>query len=89
MKARPPAQKAEETPECGLERQERIRQVFGLGDPYWNNFTQQWEGEGAAEMTEKEEVERLVLAEVRRRKTARAAAATPDPAAAPPDSPKL
>jgi hypothetical protein len=74
-----PKKDAAETPLCAQERQERMRQVLGLGGPHWNNFTKQWEGEGAAEMTEKEEVERLVVAELRRRKAARAAPA-PGPA---------
>jgi hypothetical protein len=69
-----PKKEAEKSPRCEQEQQERIRQAFGLGGPHWNNFTKQWEGEGAAEMTEKEEVERLVLEELRRRK----AAQTPD-----------
>jgi hypothetical protein len=68
-----PKKEAEESPLCAQERQERMRQVLGLGGPHWNNFTKQWEGEGAAEMTEKEEVERLVVEELRRRKAARAA----------------
>jgi len=61
------------------ELQERIRQHFGFGGATWNNFTKQWEGEGAAEMTEKEEVERLVLEELRRRKAAQACAPPPNP----------
>jgi hypothetical protein len=61
--------------ECDQERQERFRQILGLGGPHWNNFEKRWEGEGAEEMTEKEEVEDLVRAELRRRKAAREAAA--------------
>jgi hypothetical protein len=67
--------KEAERPLCAQEQQERVRQVLGLGGPHWNNDTQQWEGEGAAEMTEKEEVERLVREELRRRKAASAAPA--------------
>jgi hypothetical protein len=67
--------KEAERPLCVQEQQERVRQVLGLGEPYWNNDTQQWEGEGAAEMTEKEEVERLVREELRRRKATLAAPA--------------
>jgi len=69
-----PKKEAERSASCEQGQQERMRQVFGLGGPHWNNVTKQWEGEGAAEMTEKEEVERLVLEELRRRK----AAQTPD-----------
>jgi hypothetical protein len=65
-----PKKEAEKPPQCEQEQQERIRQAFGFGGAHWNNFTKQWEGEGAAEMTEKEEVERLVLEELRRRKAA-------------------
>jgi hypothetical protein len=69
-----PKKEAEESPLCAQERKERVRRVLGLGGPHWNNFTKQWEGEGAAEMIEQEEVERLVREELRRRKAARAAA---------------
>jgi hypothetical protein len=65
-----PKQEAGKPPQCEQEQRERMRRAFGLGGPHWNNFTKQWEGEGAAEMTEKEEVERLVLEELRRRKAA-------------------
>ena len=74
--------KVKKTPQCDQEQKERIRQAFGLGGPHWNNFTKEWEGEGAAEMTEKEEVERLVLEELRRRKAALSATPPPDPASA-------
>jgi len=70
-----PKKEAGERPLCAQEQQERVWQVLGLGGPHWNNDTQQWEGEGAAEMTEKEEVERLVREELRRRKAALAAPA--------------
>lgn len=68
-----PQKKAKEDMECDQQRQERFRQILGLGGPHWNNFEKRWEG--AEEMTEKEEVENLVRAELRRRKAARAAAA--------------
>jgi hypothetical protein len=70
--------KEAERPLCAQEQQERVWQALGLGGPHWNNDTQQWEGEGAAEMTEKEEVERLVWEELRRRKAALAAPAPHD-----------
>jgi hypothetical protein len=70
-----PKKEAEGSPLCSQEMQERFRQTFGLGGPHWNNFTKQWEGEGAAEMTEQEEVERLVREELRRRKAALASPA--------------
>ena len=63
---------AQKAPECEQERQEHIRRIFGVYGPHWNNFEQRWEGEGAAEMTEKEEVEALVREELRRRKAAKA-----------------
>ncbi len=72
-----PKKKAGKTELCAQERQERFRRVLGLGGPHWNNFAKRWEGEGAAEMTEKEEVERLVVEELRRRKAAREAAPPP------------
>jgi hypothetical protein len=75
-----PKKEAAESPLCAQERKERVRRVLGLGGPHWNNFTKQWEGEGAAEMIEQEEVERLVREELRRRKAARAAPPPPDPA---------
>jgi hypothetical protein len=70
-----PKKEAEESPLCAQERKERVRRVLGLGGPHWNNFTKKWEGEGAEEMIEQEEVERLVREELRRRKEARAAPA--------------
>jgi len=73
-----------EAPLCAQERDEHFRKTFGLGGPHWNNFAKRWEGEGAAEMTEKQEVQILVVAELRRRKAARAAQAAPPPAAAEP-----
>jgi len=72
-----PKKEPEKAPECAQERQERFRRVLGLGGPHWNNFEKRWEGEGAAEMTEKEEVEDLVRKELRRRKAAREAAPPP------------
>jgi len=68
---------AKGSPLCAQEQEEQFNRVMGLGGPHWNNFTKQWEGEGAAEMTEKEEVERLVRQELRRRKAA--AAGLPPP----------
>jgi hypothetical protein len=70
-----PKKKVKEKPECEQQRKERYRKVLGLGGPNWNNFEKRWEGEGAAEMTEMEEVERLVREELRRRKADREAAA--------------
>jgi hypothetical protein len=57
------------------EPHERIRRILGLGGPHWNNFEQQWEGEGAAEM----EMDRQVVAETRRRKAEREAHAPSKP----------
>jgi hypothetical protein len=71
------------TPQSKEQRQEIVRQAIGFGGAHWNNFTQQWEGEGAAEMTEFEEVERLGREELRRRKAALAAAPPPNPADSP------
>jgi hypothetical protein len=65
------AEEAERPPLCKEEELERHRRMMGFGGPNWNNFTKQWEGEGAAEMTEKQEVERMVVAEMLRRKEAR------------------
>jgi hypothetical protein len=65
------AQEAKKAPLCKEEELERNRRMMGFGGPNWNNFTKQWEGEGAAEMTEKQEVERMVVAEMLRRKEAR------------------
>jgi hypothetical protein len=64
---------AQEEPKTGEEQAERIAQILGVASPHWNNFTHQWEGEGAAEMTEKEEIERAVVAERLRRKEERKA----------------
>jgi hypothetical protein len=64
---------AQKVPETGEERAKQIEQILGMGEPHWNNFTHQWEGEGAAEMTEKEEVRRMVVAEMLRRKEERKA----------------
>jgi hypothetical protein len=65
------AEEAERPPLCKEEELERHRRMMGFGGPNWNNFTKQWEGEGAAEMTEKQEVERMVVAELLRRKEAK------------------
>ena len=82
-----PKKKPGEKPLCAEEQQERFNRIMGLGGPHWNNFETRWEGEGAAEMTEKEEVKRLVVEELRRRKAAREAAppqpATPEKAVGP------
>jgi hypothetical protein len=72
------AQVAEPPPLCKQEELERHRQLMGMGGPHWNNFTHQWEGEGAAEMIEKEEIERTIREDLRRRKEAQAAAPPPD-----------
>ena len=64
---------AQKVPETGEERAKQIEQILGMGEPHWNNFTHQWEGEGAAEMTEKEEIRRMVVAEMLRRKEERKA----------------
>jgi hypothetical protein len=66
------AQKVEKAPECEQEYQEHYRKILGMGGPHWNNFEQRWEGEGAEEMTEKEEIKRMVVAEFLRRKEAKA-----------------
>jgi len=60
---------------CKEEQMERIREIMGIGGPHWNRFTKLWEGEGAEEANEKDEVERQVWAEMDRRKAERAAAA--------------
>jgi hypothetical protein len=70
-KLAPKKPKAGKAPACEQEEQEQRRQIMGLGGPRWNNFAKQWEGEGAAEMTEKQEVECLVVAEYLRRKEAK------------------
>jgi hypothetical protein len=69
-----PKKEALEGPLCAQEQQEQWRRIIGLGGPHWNNAAQCWEGEGAAEMTERDEVERLVREELRRRKAALPAA---------------
>jgi hypothetical protein len=74
-----PKEEAKETPLCAEEMQERIRHTLRLGGPSWINFTKQWEGEGAAELVEKEEIERLVREEYCRHKAARAAQPPPNP----------
>jgi hypothetical protein len=66
------AQEVKKAPACEQEQQEQARRIMGLGGPSWNNFTKQWEGEGAAEMTERNEVQRMVVAELLRRKEAKA-----------------
>jgi len=62
---------AQDVTESAQEQNESYRMSMSLGGPSWNNFTQQWEGEGADEMREKEEVGRMVLAELRRRQAER------------------
>ena len=70
-KLAPQREEARKAPECEQEELEQTRQIMGMDGPHWNNFTKEWEGEGAAEMTEKQEVERLVVAEYLRRKAAK------------------
>jgi hypothetical protein len=64
-------QKVEKAPLCEQEELERSRRIMGMGGPNWNNFEQRWEGEGAEEMTERDEVQRMVVAELFRRKAAK------------------
>jgi hypothetical protein len=70
-KLAPKKEEARKVPACEQEELEQSRRIMGLGGPNWNNFTKQWEGEGAAEMTERNEVQRMVVAELRRRKEAK------------------
>jgi len=74
----PKEEEAEEAPLCEQEVNEKFRNTFGLGGPHWNNFAKRWEGEGAAEMEEKQQVQLLVVAELRRRKAARIAPPQPN-----------
>ena len=71
LAARQETPETEKAPACEQEELEQSRRIMGLGGPNWNNFTKQWEGEGAAEMTERNEVQRMVVAELRRRKEAK------------------
>src|SRR5580658_9676787 len=66
------SQEKEKPPQCPQEELERRRRIMGMGGPHWNNVTKQWEGEGAAEMTERTEVQLMVVAELQRRKEAKA-----------------
>jgi hypothetical protein len=68
-------EKAPEEPLCKQQVNEIFRMSHGLGGPHWNNFAKRWEGPGAEEMTERDEVDVRVVAEVRRLKAERAAQA--------------